>query len=344
LNSRQLYFVKPHQVEIRDQQLPPLQADQVLVKSLYSGISAGTEMLVYRGQLPNDMVLDESLTAFESHKASFPLQYGYACVGSIEKVGKDIDVACMGKIVFSFQPHGSHHVCTMDSVIPLPEDINPKEAVFLANMETAVNLVQDGSPSLGDRVVVLGQGIVGLLVSSVLSEFPLAGLYSVESLDGRRTLSSQAGVHETFSPVCESDITTLKQKLKLQEAHGGADVVFELTGSPAALNLAVDLCTYSGRIIVGSWYGTKRAEINLGEKFHRNRLAIVSSQVSTIAPELSGRWSKTRRFSVAWDMIKKCQPAQLISHCMPFDKAGEAYQLLADSPQDVTQVIFDYQG
>jgi len=120
-------------------------------------------------------------------------------------------------------------------------------------------------------------------------------------------------------------------------------VVFELTGSPAALNLAVDLCAYSGRIVVGSWYGTKRAEINLGEKFHRNRLAIISSQVSTIAPELSGRWDKARRFSVAWDMIKKCQPAQLISHCVPFTKANEAYQLLADSPQDATQVIFDYQ-
>lgn len=343
MNSRQLYFVKPFQVEIRDQQLPPLPPDQVLVKSLYSGISAGTEMLVYRGQLPDDMALDESLAAFESQKTNYPLQYGYACVGRIEQVGKNIDVACIGKTVFSFLPHGSHHICTMDSVIPLPEDINPKEAVFLANMETAVNLVQDGNPGLGERALVLGQGIVGLLVSGVLSEFPLASLYSVESLDSRRTLSSRAGVHETFSPVCENDITTLKDKLKLHEARGGADVVFELTGSPAALNLAVDLCAYSGRIVVGSWYGTKRAEINLGEKFHRNRLAIISSQVSTIAPELSGRWDKARRFSVAWDMIKKCQPAQLISHCVPFTKANEAYQLLADSPQDATQVIFDYQ-
>jgi 2-desacetyl-2-hydroxyethyl bacteriochlorophyllide A dehydrogenase len=343
LNSRQLYFVKPRQVEIRDQQLPPLLPDQVLVKSLYSGISAGTEMLVYRGQLPDDTVLDEGLAAFESRKTNYPLQYGYACVGRIQQVGKNIDVACIGKIVFSFLPHGSHHVCTMESVILLPKDINPKEAVFLANMETAVNLVQDGNPGLGDRVVVLGQGIVGLLVSGVLSEFPLAGLYSVESLDGRRTLSSQAGVHETFSPVCKNDITALNDKLKQQDARGGADVVFELTGSPEALNLAVDFCAYSGRIVVGSWYGTKRAEINLGEKFHRNRLAIVSSQVSTIAPELSGRWNKARRFSVAWDMIKKCQPAQLISHCVPFAKASEAYQLLDDSPQDATQVIFDYQ-
>jgi threonine dehydrogenase-like Zn-dependent dehydrogenase len=224
----------------------------------------------------------------------------------------------------------------------LPEGIDPKAAVFLANMETAVNLVQDASPGLGDRVAVLGQGIVGLLVSSVLSKFPLASLYAVESIDRRRALSAQTGVHDTFSPFVENDITALKQALKQQEPRGGADVILELTGSPAALNLAVDLCAYSGRIVVGSWYGTKRAEINLGERFHRNRMVLVSSQVSTIAPELSGRWDKARRFAVAWDMIKKCQPAQLISHCLPFAQADAAYRLLDDSPQDATQVIFEY--
>ena len=343
LNARQLYFVKPHQVEIREQQLPSLQPDQVLIKNLYSSISAGTEMLVYRGQLPDDMALDESLAAFEKQKISYPLQYGYACVARIEEAGKDVDAACVGKTVFSFQPHASHHVCSMDTVIPLPEGTDSKEAVFLANMETAVNLVQDGNPRLGERVVVLGQGIVGLLVSSVLAEFPLAGLYAVESIEGRRALSGHAGAHGTFSPNSDIEINALQEKLKLKEACGGADVVFELTGSPAALNLAVDLCAYSGHIVVGSWYGTKSAQINLGERFHRNRMTIVSSQVSTIAPELSGRWDKPRRFSVAWDMIKKCQPAQFISHSMPFDQAGEAYRLLDESPQDTTQIIFDYQ-
>jgi 2-desacetyl-2-hydroxyethyl bacteriochlorophyllide A dehydrogenase len=343
VNARQLYFVKPHQVEIREQQLPPVQPDQVLIKNLYSGISAGTEMLGYRGQLPADMVLDAGLAAFGKQKVNYPLQYGYACVGRIEEAGKDVDAACVGETVFSFQPHASHHVCNMDSVIPLPEGVGPKEAVFLANMETAVNLVQDGSPILGERVLVLGQGIVGLLVSSALAEFPLAGLYAVESIDCRRALACQAGVQATFSPDSVGDINSLQEKLRLNEADGGADVVFELSGSPAALNLAIDLCAYTGRIVVGSWYGTKSAPINLGERFHRNRMTIISSQVSSIAPELSGRWDKARRFSVAWDMIKKCQPARLISHCMPFTKAAEAYQLLDDAAQDTTQIIFDYQ-
>lgn len=343
MNARQLYFVKPHQVEIREQPLPSLQPDQVRVKNLYSSISAGTEMLVYRGQLPDDRALDDNLEAFEKQTISYPLPYGYACVGRIEAAGKDVDAASVGKSAFSFQPHASHHVCSLDTLIPLPEGIDPKEAVFLANMETAVNLVQDGNPRLGERVVVLGQGIVGLLVSRVLSKFPLAGLYAVESIDGRRALSGQAGVHGTFSPDSNIEMNALQEKLKRKEACGGADVVFELTGSPAALNLAVDLCAYSGRIVVGSWYGTKRAPISLGEKFHRNRMTIVSSQVSTIAPELSGRWDKPRRFSVAWDLIKKYQPAQFISHTLPFDQADDAYRLLDESPQDTTQIIFDYQ-
>jgi len=344
MNAHQLWFVKPHEVEIREQHLPALLSNEVLVKNLYSAISAGTEMLVYRGQLPADMALDETLAGLGQQKISYPLPYGYACVGQIEAAGDGVDPDCVGKTVFSFQPHASHHVCTIDAVIPVPQGIDPKEAVFLANMETAVNLVHDGNPRVGERVVVLGQGIVGLLTSSVLAQFPLAGLYGVDAIAGRRSLSGRSGVQATFDPDSDSDIKMLQEKLNVGEPCGGADVVFELSGSPVALNLAVDLCAYSGRIVVGSWYGTKSAEINLGEKFHRNRITIVSSQVSTIAPELVGRWDKARRFSVAWDMINTCRPAQFVSHTLPFTKASEAYQLLDQSPRDATQIIFDYQN
>ncbi len=342
MNSRQLFFLQPHSIEIREQKLAAPQNDQVLVRNLYSAISAGTEMLVYRGQLPGGVALDESLPALAGQEFSYPLQYGYAAVGRIEAAGEGVDASWIGKMVFSFQPHGSHHICNVESVIPVPDGIGPKDAVFLANMETAVNLVQDGNPRLGERVVVLGQGIVGLLASRVLAEFPLAGLYAVEAIEGRRQLAAQAGADATFCPNSTSDIVSLQGRLQQTETRGGADVVFELSGSMQALNLALDLCAFSGRIVVGSWYGTKIAPVNLGEKFHRNRMSIVSSQVSTIAPELSGRWDKNRRFSVVWDMIKKCQPAQFVSHCMPFAQAGEAYRLLDESPQDTTQIIFDY--
>lgn len=342
MNARQLYFVEPRRVEIREQELPPLQPGQVLVENLYSAISAGTEMLLYRGQLPADMSLDESLAAFTEQRVTYPTQYGYAVVGRIEAVGDGVDSDMVDREVFSFQPHASHHICSMDSVMLLPDGIEPEQAVFLANMETAVNLVQDGNPRLGERAVVLGQGIVGLLTSAVLSEFPLQGLYGVESIEGRRSRSLEAGVQEAFDPDSSNDIDALRKQLKLDEACGGADVVFELTGSPAALDLAVDLCAYSGRIVVGSWYGSKREQINLGERFHRNRMTIVSSQVSTISPELSGRWNKARRFAVAWERIGRCRPARFISHNFPFSEAAEAYRLLDESPRATTQVIFNY--
>lgn len=344
MNARQLYFVEPHRVEIREQELPPLQVGQVLVANLNSAISAGTEMLLYRGQLPADMALDESLAAFGEQRVTYPTQYGYAVVGRIEAVGDGVDSDLLGKKVFSFQPHASHHICSMDSIMLLPDGMEPEQAVFFANMETAVNLVQDGKPRLGERVVVLGQGIVGLLTSAVLAEFPLDGLYGVDSIEGRRDRSLEAGVQAAFNPASSSDIDALRKRLKLDEGYGGADVVFELTGTPAALDLAVALCAYSGRIVVGSWYGTKREQINLGERFHRNRMTIVSSQVSTISPELSGRWDKTRRFSVAWERISRCRPAKFVSHNFPFSEAAEAYRLLDESPQATTQVIFNYEN
>ncbi|MEX2468758.1 MAG: zinc-binding dehydrogenase [Pseudohongiellaceae bacterium] len=343
MNARQLWFVEPAKVEIREQPLPPPGRGQVLLKTLYSGISSGTEMLAYRGQLPDSMALDESLAAYAQQPVSYPLQYGYASVGRIEQTGAEVDSAWQGRTVFAFLPHASHHLCTVDALVPLPENMNPKSAVFLANMETAVSLVQDGNPRLGERVLMLGQGVVGLLVSSLLARFPLGGLYAVEGIDGRRVAAEQAGVSATFSPDIEPDMTALSETLAPQQPRGGADLVFELSGAPAALNLAVDLCAYSGRIVVGSWYGNKRAEINLGERFHRNRISIVSSQVSTIAPSLSGRWDKARRFALAWEMIKKCQPEQFISHCLPFAEAADAYRLLDTSPEQALQVIFDYQ-
>jgi 2-desacetyl-2-hydroxyethyl bacteriochlorophyllide A dehydrogenase len=342
LKTRQLWFTEPFRVEVQEHQLHSPGADQVLVKSLYSGISTGTEMLLYRGQLPESLPLDESLAAYQNQTTSFPLQYGYAAVGQVVSVGRDVEQSWTGKTVFSFQPHASHFLCSTDMLIPLPDELDPRAAIFLASMETAVNLVLDGRPLLGEKVVVIGQGVVGLLASCLLGEFPLAGLFAVESIDNRRAFATQAGVHATFNPECASDIDALIRNLSLHQPRGGADLVFELSGSPAALNLAVKLCGYGGRIVVGSWYGTKTAELKLGDRFHRNRMSIVSSQVSTIAPGLSGRWDKSRRFDLAWEMIRKCQPEQFITHCMPLEAAIETYRLLHEAPQDALQVIFDY--
>ncbi|MEX2352898.1 MAG: zinc-binding alcohol dehydrogenase [Gammaproteobacteria bacterium] len=344
MSARQLWFTKPYNVEIQEHSLPLLQANEVLVRSKYSAISAGTEMLVYRGQIPADMPLDTSLAALQDRQAEYPLQYGYAVTGHIEQVGKNVDPAWAGKPVFAFQPHASHFITTLAQVIPLPEDIDPLAAVFLANMETAVNLVQDGHPLLGERVVVLGQGIVGLLVSTLLAEFPLDGLYALDRINERRLRANKAGVTNEYNPDSATEMHKLQKELSTGQSGKGADLIYELTGTPETLNLAIELCGYAGRIVIGSWYGTKPANLLLGNNFHRNRIQMISSQVSTIAPELSGRWDTSRRFDLAWKMIRKLHPEQLISHHIPFDCAADAYHLLDQSPEEVLQTVLTYEN
>lgn len=346
MKAQQLWFTQPRQVEIREQTLPPLQPGQIMVKSLCSAISAGTEMLVYRGQLPTDISLDATLESLQQQQ-SYPLQYGYACVGRVEQIGEAVDSKWQDQLVFSFQAHASHFIATPEQLIVLPDDIEPETAVFLANMETAVNLVLDGNPALGEKVLVLGQGIVGLLVASLLAQFPLAQLYALDGIAARRETALKLGVNQVFDSAADEQIAELKQALRLPvnlpETQGvGADLIYEVSGAPAALNLAIDLCSYSGRIVLGSWYGSKSAAIQLGGAAHRNRLKFISSQVSSIAPELTGRWDKARRFQTAWQMIRQLQPQQLISHRMPLDQAASIYQLLDQAAEEVLQAVFIY--
>ncbi len=346
MTAQQLWFTQPRQVAIREQALPPLKAGELRVKTLCSAISAGTEMLVYRGQLPSDISLDATLASLQGQQ-TYPLPYGYACVGRVEQIGANVDAAWQGRQVFSFQPHASHFLATVEQLMTLPEDIEPEAAIFLANMETAVNLVLDGHPALGERVLVLGQGIVGLLLSSVLAQFPLAALIALEGIAERRLHALQLGVDQVFDPNSTSEIAALKQQLKLPvdlsaSLGSGADLIYEVSGAPQALNLAIDLAGYSGRIVIGSWYGNKTASLHLGGAAHRNRLKFISSQVSTLAPELSGRWDKARRFQTAWEMIRRVKPQQWISHRVALHQADDMYQRLDQAPEQVLQAVFVY--
>ncbi|MBK6644979.1 MAG: zinc-binding alcohol dehydrogenase [Anaerolineales bacterium] len=330
MESRSLVFTAPRRVEVRTAPLPPLQDDEVLVETFCSAISAGTEMLVYRGQFPH---LHDSQDGLSSD-LEYPLAYGYACVGKVREVGRSVNREWQDKLVFAFQPHSSSFIIHPSSLIPIPHSLLPENACFLPNMETAVNLVQDGAPILGERVLVLGQGVVGLLTASLLSEFPLENLTVVDGIEmRRRELKVESGKLRVKS-LTPADLRP--------STFDSFDLVFELTGSPAALNTAIEHTTFSGRIVIGSWYGQKRAEIDLGGSFHRSRIRLISSQVSSISPELSGRWDKPRRFDVAWQALERIQPQKWVTHRFSIDEAGKAYQLLDEHPQETIQVIFEY--
>jgi len=334
VTAAQLWFVAPHQVEVREVQLPALAPDQILVQTQHSAISAGSELLVYEGQLPDAMALDSSLESLQD-QSNYPLQYGYACVGEVTQAGADVDADWIGRRVFSFQPHVSHFIATPDQVFDVPEDVAARDAVFLPNMETAVNLVQDGQPLIGERVVVLGQGIVGLLLTAILSRFPLAELVAVEKKPERQELARQLGATTVLAP------DTAHAWLE-QSGAPGADLLFEVSGQPSALNLAIDMSGFASRVVIGSWYGSKTAAVNLGGEAHRNRLQFITSQVSTLSPALSGRWSKQRRFELTWEMLRQLKPQHLISHEEPLRNASSLYTQLQQQQSGLTQAVFDY--
>lgn len=340
--SKQLWFTSPGNVEIKEQDISGPNENEVLVESIYSAISTGTELLIYRGQFPTDIALDAAIDDLKSQAGSFPIRYGYASVGTIVQVGSKVDASVIGKTVFAFIPHASHFTLPFDQTMVLPEDISPADAVFLANMETAVNLVHDGNPLLGETVVVTGLGIVGLLTTHILSQFPLSELIVIEKIKSRQKLISNLDDCKFYSPTSDDNIETLEKIQSGSSNELEADLVFELTGNPDALNLAVDFCGYNGRIVIGSWYGNKPSKINLGGKFHRNRIEIISSQVSTIAPQLTGRWDKSRRLEFAFKMIRDISPNKFISKFIDFEQAQQAYTLLDKSPEDYSQILLKY--
>ena len=337
-----LYFTAPRQVEIREEILPAPGVDEVLVETTCSAISAGTEMLVYQERFPRDLETDSVISSLRGG-FKYPMAYGYACVGVVRETGKEVNREWLNRQVFAFQPHTSHFVAKSDSLFPVPNPLSPESACFLPNMETAVNLVQDGAPVLGERVLVLGQGIVGLLTASLLSEFPLESLVTVDRFELRRQMSTieRYANHVTSPRALDPNAADFREKA-LSALKQGADLSFELSGNPAALNDAIELTTFSGRIVIGSWYGEKPSEIYLGGTFHRSRIKLISSQVSTVSPELSTRWDKPRRFDVAWKALERIKPEKWITHRFKIDDAQNAYRLLDETPQETIQVLFTY--
>ena len=307
------------------------------MRTLLSAISPGTELLVYRGQFPAGIPLDNSIPSLEGAFA-YPFRYGYSCVGRVETVGEQVDPAWMGRLVFSFQPHCSHFVVGTNVLIPVPEGITAEQAVLLPNMETALNLVMDGAPLIGEKVVVFGQGIVGLLTTALLARFPLSVLLGLDLYPLRRQASLDAGAAACLDP---QDANVSEQVHTL--LSGDADLVFELSGAPSALNQAISITAYSGKIVIGSWYGRKHVDLDLGGRFHRSRIRLVSSQVSSIAPDLTGRWTKERRFGVAWEMLAQVDPRGWITHRIPIEDASQAYRLLDGQTAETIQVVLTYE-
>jgi 2-desacetyl-2-hydroxyethyl bacteriochlorophyllide A dehydrogenase len=335
MDRRSLYFTGPREVAVESTTFAA-DADEVVVETRVSAINAGTELLIYRGEAPPNLAADETIDALEGD-LSFPLRYGYAAVGEVVSAGPAVPNPDRweGRTVFAFNPHESRFAAGPDDLVPVPEDVTPAAAAILPSVETATSLVLDGRPRVGERVAVFGAGVIGLCTVGVLSSFPLDHLVAVDPLADRREHALAMGADAAVAP--EEAARAVGRG-----AEDGADLVYELSGQPEALDDALSVTGYDSRVLVGSWYGTKRANLDLGTDFHRDRVTVESSQVSTLAPESRGRWSKARRMETALDRLRALDVASLVTHRVPFSEAAAAYRRLDERADSTLQVLLTY--
>ncbi len=324
--GKAVYFTAPGKVETRTESISPdteKEAPRELVHAEVMGISHGTELLFYRGEIEEGTVLDENLPSLEG-SFHYPVKYGYINVGITEN----------GTRVFCFFPHQTAFYISAENRIEIPKDIAGRDALFLASMETAAGIVQDCAPVLGDSVLIIGQGVIGLLVTSILTRYHYGTVITVEPYKKRREISQRFGA----AAVDPGDVDVREKVLSLTSGRG-ADKVINVSGNSAGFQTGIDCLVREGTLIEASWYGTKPIEARLGGAFHRKRLRVISSQVSTISPLLFPRWDKARRMELVWDLIRSIKPSALITQEFPIDRAEEAFELIDQRPEDTIQVV-----
>ena len=319
LTCRQLVFTAPGAVGLRHLRLNP-QADEVVVESRLIGISAGTELAVFRGDCLD--FSGESLTGLQA--TAYPLAYGYINVGQTQD----------GSRVFGFAAHQDRFYAKLGELIQLG-GLSWDDAVFLPSMETALSIVHDAHPRLGDRYCVAGQGIVGLLVTRILVSMGV-GVISLETNPFRRRISREAGAlpFDPTEPGLGTDIASLTN-------GQGWDCAINCSGSETALQQLINLAPMDSTIVEASWYADRTVSLNLGQSFHRKRLRIKSSQVSYLGSTIGSSWTKTRRFKVVLDLLDRIRPASYISHRFSMDMAAGAYAVLSSPEAEVLQVVID---
>ncbi len=314
--TRAFWVQKPGLGEIVLSKLKPMGPDDVLVRASYSGISRGTETLVFRGEVPISSY-DAMRAPFQEGTFPAPIKFGYISVGVIESAG-DAGKALVGKDVFCLYPHQDRYVVPASAVTVLPQGVPTGRAVLAANMETALNAVWDAKVSLGDRVVVVGGGVLGLLVSWLIAKIPATDVTVIDPNEKHAFVAEQLGVRFAVSVPDDCD----------------ADVVVHASGNPEGLADGLKAAGVEGRVVELSWFGDAPVSLPLGEAFHDRRLTIRSSQVGRIPPERAPRWNHTRRMAVALSLLKDNALDALISDESGFEELPRVMERLALSGED----------
>jgi 2-desacetyl-2-hydroxyethyl bacteriochlorophyllide A dehydrogenase len=338
--ARVATLVAPRKLEVFDQELPSVGASDVLLATLYSGISAGTEMNVYRGSAalwrtrrdPENGLFEPT----DEPEWTYPMAYGYAAVSRVAQRGEAVANVNVGDLVFSYTPHSSAAVVPADSVVPLPALENPRRGVLNANLNTAYNGILDAHPNFGDVVVVSGLGVIGLIQVQLLKRLG-ARVIGVDGVAERRALAEQFGAEVTFEPGAH-----VAREVRALTGNRGADIVIEVSGASAALNEAIRIAGYNGTVIAMSWYGGSFENLSLVGEFHHNRPRVISSQVGGLSPDLGPLWSMQRRQDVVSQLMQDLDLDLLITHERPIEDAAAAYEIVDSRPNDLVQFILTY--
>jgi NADPH:quinone reductase-like Zn-dependent oxidoreductase len=297
------------------------QPDEVQIETLFSGISRGTEGLIFRGQVPQSE-WQRMRAPFQDGDFPYPVKYGYANVGKV--VAGDPEL--VGRTVFSLYPHQSVFTLPAQSCVPVPDGVPAERAVLAANMETALNAIWDGKPSPGDHICVVGGGVLGLLTAFLASRLPGSNVTLVDTNAGRAGIASAFGMNFS-SP---------------EDAPRDQDLVFHASASSAGLATAMGCAGDETTVVEMSWYGDNDVQVPLGTDFHCRRLRLVSSQVGCVPAERRSRWTYRRRLETALSLLKDPVLDRLISHRVSFGNLPEHLPDLLNKASDVLAALVVY--
>jgi threonine dehydrogenase-like Zn-dependent dehydrogenase len=312
-DARAFWIAAPGRGEIRREPLPPPSDGEVVVRALYSGISRGTEAIVFGGRVP-DTEWQRMRAPFQQGDFPAPVKYGYSSVGTVDEGPPGL----AGRTVFVLYPHQTRYVVPAAALHPVPAGVPPGRAVLAANMETAINGLWDARPHAGDRITVIGAGTVGCLAAWLAARMPGCEAALVDRNPARRAIAQAIGVR-FFEP---------------PQMPGDADVVIHASGSPAGLESALQAAGEEARIVELSWFGDQIVPLPLGRAFHAKRLTIVSSQVGRIAPAQRARWDSARRMQLALSLLAEPALDALITGESMFDSLPDVMAALSASPGD----------
>jgi len=296
--SQALWVTSPGMAELRPMQVGSADAETLLVAAINSGLSRGTESLVFRGLVPASE-WTRMRCPFQEGEFPFPVKYGYAMVGRVEDGPADR----IGQRVFSLYPHQSRFTVPATAAIPIPDAVSDQRAVLAAQMETATNGTWDAGPRIGDRIAIVGGGVAGCLLAFLCARLPETQVTLIDINPDRRAIAEALG----------SGFATPNDPLP-----SNCDLVFHASGTSEGLNLALSLAGFEATVVEMSWYGSKTALVDLGGAFHSQRLTILSSQVGTVSPARRARWDHRRRLTQALALCADPRLDVLVADETPF--------------------------